>query len=631
MRTAKEAVWYRFTLVNNTGADREFYIQTAKTGYLTAWTKTIADSGWQVQRSGSLLKLHNRVLPSNTSGLLVQLHRDQPVDVVVRFQDGYSLYHHDSQPLVVQPLARFERTNTQRLLWQGLFLGIILVMALYNLFIYFAVKDPSYLYYVLSLAGIGAYFSFYYGIGMEYVWPGAPLWDTYCFLIIVPFNGLMRIYFTKTYLHTSAIMPRTNKVLNALAWLCGGCMAAGITSYLLRIDVLGASINVIGILGTFVLFMMLISGLIAYYREKYEPAQYFIWANILLVIGGTLFIVREMHLIPDTFLTRYFVQIGTLIQVIVFALGLASRFNQTRTLLAREILEKERLALEREIEKKDLIESQKQELEHQVARQTKDLKVQNTRLEDTVQQLRASELKLTQLNELKDKLFSIISHDLRNPLATMQSTLKLITEHHTKLTEEEKAQLSAEAQASLDNLNQLLYNLLQWSRSQMNLLQFKQEKIPLYPLLEKCKRVLQLNAHMKRIRIHVVAEEDLLVLADREMLEFVVRNLLSNAIKFSHRDSDVYVKASRQDEGVKIQVLDSGVGIHPSRIQKLLQLQASGTRRGTEKEKGTGLGLLISKDFIEKNGGRLEIESEPGKGSCFSFGVPGLPVSITEV
>jgi signal transduction histidine kinase len=155
----------------------------------------------------------------------------------------------------------------------------------------------------------------------------------------------------------------------------------------------------------------------------------------------------------------------------------------------------------------------------------------------------------------------------------------------------------------------------------MNLLQFRKEKIFIHLVLNNCVKVLQLNAHMKNIKMHVVAAESLYGYADKEMIEFVIRNLLSNAIKFSYRDSDVYIKATQDKERIKLQVLDSGMGLSVSKIQKLLHSNSSITRRGTEKEKGTGLGLLISKDFIKKNGGRLLIESEPGKGSCFSFSI----------
>jgi signal transduction histidine kinase len=612
-------MWCRFSVVNNMGIDKEYVLQTPKTGILKCWIKNEVDSTWTEKQSGSLLRLKERSLQSTTDGIIIELQKLQPTEVVLKFHSGFSIYHNNNPSLTLVPLSVFERSDSKRLLWQGLFLGVILVMALYNLIIFFAVKDLSYLYYVLSLFGIGLYFSFYYGIGIEYLWPDAPLWDTFFFMLIVPFNGLTRIFFTKTYLHTASILPRTNVVLNILAILCCLLFFTGVVCYCFRIDILNTSVSIVGILGTIILFMMLYSGLIAYYQESYKPAQYFIYANILLVVGGVLFITRELGLIPDNFFTRYLIQIGTLVQVVVFALGLASRLNSTRIQLANEIVEKERMALERETEKKDLLRKQKEELQLQVEKQTTDLKKKNLQLEDIISQLKNSELKLTQLNQLKDKLFSIISHDLRNPLATMQSTLKLITEHHNKLDEEEKDKLSQEAQIALDNLNQLLYNLLQWSRSQMNLLQFRKERFAVYPVLTNCINLLQLNAHMKNIKMHVISEENLYGHADKDMIEFVLRNLVNNAIKFSYRDSEVFIKATTNNNQIRLQVLDSGMGISSTTIQRLLQNNGSFTRRGTEMEKGTGLGLLISKDFIEKNGGILHIESELGKGACFSF------------
>jgi signal transduction histidine kinase len=612
-------MWCRFSIVNSMGIDKEYVLHTPKTGILKCWIKNEVDSTWTEKQSGSLLRLKERSLQSTTDGIIIELQKLRLTEVVLKFHSGFSIYHNNNPSLTLVPLSVFERSDSKRLLWQGLFLGVILVMALYNLIIFFAVKDLSYLYYVLSLFGIGLYFSFYYGIGIEYLWPDAPLWDTFFFMLIVPFNGLTRIFFTKTYLHTASILPRTNVVLNILAILCCLLFFTGVVCYCFRIDILNTSVSIVGILGTIILFMMLYSGLIAYYQESYKPAQYFIYANILLVVGGVLFITRELGLIPDNFFTRYLIQIGTLVQVVVFALGLASRLNSTRIQLANEIVEKERIALERETEKKDLLRKQKEELQLQVEKQTTDLKKKNLQLEDIISQLKNSELKLTQLNQLKDKLFSIISHDLRNPLATMQSTLKLITEHHNKLDEEEKDKLSQEAQIALDNLNQLLYNLLQWSRSQMNHLQFRKERFAVYPVLTNCINLLQLNAHMKNIKMHVISEENLYGHADKDMIEFVLRNLVNNAIKFSYRDSEVFIKATTNNNQIRLQVLDSGMGISSTTIQRLLQNNGSFTRRGTEMEKGTGLGLLISKDFIEKNGGILHIESELGKGACFSF------------
>ena len=245
-------------------------------------------------------------------------------------------------------------------------------------------------------------------------------------------------------------------------------------------------------------------------------------------------------------------------------------------------------------------------------------------LEEMVNQLKDSENKLSQLNQVKDKLFSVVSHDLRNPLATMQSFLKLITEHQEKMSEEERKKLFSEAQQSLNNLNELLYNLLQWSKSQMNLLQFRPDKLNIQSIADGAVRLVQLHAHMKQVLIKTSVEAGLTAYADKDMVEFIIRNLLSNAIKFSHRNSEVEIKAFSAAGHVVVETIDYGVGLNEAKIKKLMEKHTTISRRGTEKEKGTGLGLLISKEFIEKNGGHLQIMSESGKGSVFSFTLPLL-------
>jgi signal transduction histidine kinase len=610
-------VWAKFRLSNLAGKDKELVLQVPKSGYAFLYTQSHTATG--VEKTGSLLPLAERSLPSNINGFRFTIKKNEELILWVQLQSRYSIYTPRDYSFQLLPETAFQHSDNQRMLWQGIFLGVILVMILYNLFIGLAVKDINYLYYVLSIAGIGTYFAFYYGFGIEYLWKSAPIWDTFCYLLIVPFNGLTRLLFTRTYLHTPRLLPTTNFIMNLLIGLNIILFTGGLITFLTQKDYIYPLLDLIGLTNTSIHCLMLAAGLIAFYGENYAPAKYFIWANIVLVIGAVLFIGRELGMLQDNFITRYLVQVGFLIQVVVFSLGLASRLNNMRYQLAMETLEKERIALEKEKEKKELIEAQKRELQIQVEQKTTDLKQKNIELEKSITLVRDSENKLSQLNQIKDKLFSIISHDLRNPLATMQSFLKLITDHHDKLTEQEKEKLFAQAQQSLDHLNELMFNLLQWSRSQMNLLDFKPEKIHIKPIVENAVKVLQLNAHMKDIRILVDVDDTICGYADKNMTEFVVRNLINNAIKFSHRNNDVRIRSYKQQEQISIEVSDTGIGMSESKVKKLLEMNATITRRGTEKEKGTGLGLLISKEFIEKNRGRLTIQSEPGKGSSFSF------------
>ena len=294
------AIWSHMQLVNNSGLDQELILQTGKWGFFEVFIQSNANEE-SYERSGSLVQLHQRSQPANTNAIRFFLKRDEKISLYIRFRPVYSIYTHKEISLQLTQRSVFEKNDRQRLLWQGLFFGIILVMALYNLFILVAVKDISYFYYVLSIVSIGLYFAFYYGFGIEYLWPRSPLWDTFCFTIINPFTGLTRILFTRTYLHTPKLLPKINKLLNGLAAACILTMVTGYGCYLFNIDLLKPMVMIIAVLGALVLIMMLVAGIIAYYFDKYDPAKYFIAANILLVIGAIAFILRETGLMNDNF------------------------------------------------------------------------------------------------------------------------------------------------------------------------------------------------------------------------------------------------------------------------------------------------------------------------------------------
>ena len=616
----ENTLWVKIELKNNTGFDQEYLLQTDKWGLFEAFIFS-ENNKISHLKSGSLLSLNKRSHPSSVNAIKLLLQNNISNVVYLKFKSDYSIYLHQQLNLSLIKQSYFNKKESIVLLWQGVFLGIILVMALYNLFILFSVKDISYLYYVLSIVSIGLYFTFYYGIGIEYLWTQSPIWDTFCFTIINPFTSLTRILFTRTYLHTPLYQPKINKILNVLAAASIATLLIGVTSYFLRYDILDLMVSVIGFLGAIVLIMMLFAGLVAYFKNNYDPAKYFIAANVLLVFGAIAFIFRETHLIDDNYITRYLVQYGVLIQAVVLSLGLGSRLNKMQLQLASETIEKEQLALEKEREKKELIEQQKIELQNQVNEKTNDLLQKNTILEKTNNQLKISENKLSELNQVKDKLFSVVSHDLRNPLATMQAFLKLLTTHSRKMSDAEKDKLYIEAQQSIDNLNELLYNLLQWSKSQMGLLQIKKEKLNVKLLFERTIRTIHSIALMKEIKINVTSEENLFIDGDKDMIEFIIRNLISNAIKFSFRDSTIELNAFSSNNKIIIEVLDFGIGISEIKIKQILGQNKAITQRGTEKEKGTGLGLLICKDFIEKNDGTLDIKSEVNRGTkiCIHF------------
>lgn len=230
------------------------------------------------------------------------------------------------------------------------------------------------------------------------------------------------------------------------------------------------------------------------------------------------------------------------------------------------------------------------------------------------------ELKL--LNKTKDKFFSIIAHDLKNPFITILGFCDLILSDYAELTEEEKLFYIKEMKKSADLNHNLLQNLLQWSRSQTGKIEFSPQKLELIEVINENFLLLSKSAEKKQIQLLHSIAGNLRVTADGDMLNTIMRNLLTNAIKFSRKGGKIKVTAEQKNNFVELCVMDHGVGMDQITLNYLFKLDAAHSTIGTENELGTGLGLILCKEFIEKNGGKIWVESEVGKGSKFYFTLP---------
>jgi PAS domain S-box-containing protein len=226
---------------------------------------------------------------------------------------------------------------------------------------------------------------------------------------------------------------------------------------------------------------------------------------------------------------------------------------------------------------------------------------------------------LEELNASKDKFFSIIAHDLLSPLNGILGSADLLATQLNQLQEQDIQALSSAIHSSTTHLKKLLTNLLEWARMQKGELGFRIESVNLYTITREEIASLQEYAKQKGLTIDISIPQTLLVQADEPMLRTVIRNLVANAIKFSNTGGYIYLKGERKEGEVQISVEDTGVGMSRQMQQNLFQLEVKQTSVGTAGEKGTGLGLMLCKEFIEKHGGKIWVESEPGKGSIFIF------------
>ena len=235
-------------------------------------------------------------------------------------------------------------------------------------------------------------------------------------------------------------------------------------------------------------------------------------------------------------------------------------------------------------------------------------------------QLKLRQEELEKQISLKDKFFSIIAHDLRNPFHTFLNLTEIMAYEGEELKVSEMLRLSRDLNNSAKNLFNLLTNLLEWSKLQQGILTFNSEKIQLNELIQQHVELLKEQSSQKQIQIITDLIEDVVVEGDRNMLNSIVLNLISNALKFSNRGGTILIKTGlREDNFVEVMVQDQGIGIPEAILNKLFKIEENTGRKGTAGEKSSGLGLLLCKEFVEKHGGRLWIESEIGKGSRFFF------------
>lgn len=238
------------------------------------------------------------------------------------------------------------------------------------------------------------------------------------------------------------------------------------------------------------------------------------------------------------------------------------------------------------------------------------------------QEIQQLNMELKAMNQQKDMLFSIIAHDLRGPFASCKMFFDNIMEDYPDMSKEDVLEYLKMLQKSSGNVFQLLEDLLLWSRNQFGRLSFDPVTIYLHELFDKVGRQLYQQAQDKNISFQPDINPHLTVMADANMLETILRNLLSNAVKFSYPGNPVFITAVKEEGEIKIAVRDQGTGMSEELCQRIFEKSSYHVRHGTGGERGSGLGLGLCRDFVEKHGGRIWAESEPEKGSTFIFTLP---------
>ena len=242
----------------------------------------------------------------------------------------------------------------------------------------------------------------------------------------------------------------------------------------------------------------------------------------------------------------------------------------------------------------------------------------------------AANARLQELNASKDTFFSIIAHDLRGPLSSLHDLTRLIEEHLDSYNPGELREMIVLQKMAAEHLYNLLENLLTWSRFQRGLVTYQPQQLRIRWLVARNMELLAIQARQKQITLSSAIQEEMDIFADFNMVDTVIRNLLSNAIKFTYSGGTVTISARQDDHEVEVAVSDTGIGIGAEYLPKLFRIDGKYKRAGTALEEGTGLGLILCKEFIERHGGKIWVESQIEQGTTFRVTLPKATAELLE-
>ncbi len=473
-------------------------------------------------------------------------------------------------------------------IWQGLYMGVLITIMLYNIFLFCTLYEKIYLYYAIYSLFISLAFCHITGY-IQRVLPEEVMWVDN-FPLLVSGACLSLAVFAFRFLDFP-IQWIKNVVLAIFISISGLALMLNALNYQLQAN------QFVDLLGFCTAILLFLCGAYSLFILKFKPARFYLIAFTIFHIGAVIFVLKDFSIIAINPFTRNAAQIGNMIEVILLSIALADKIALIRA-------ERER-AKER---KKEQIQRHKDFVESQ-----------NTKLQQAVNE-RTAELK--KANAMKDKFFSIVSHDLRDPLIILA---QYTDEYKAKIENDAKDHDAHLLANKLNNTVQktisLADNLLAWAKSQMALEAIHPKKINLKTHIRETIEDLHQYALWKEIKI-ISSIIDIEITFDENDLKFITRNLLSNAIKFSTAGSHILISANQYSSKLSLSFTDHGVGVSPEQITSIFMLDPSRRQKGTGGEEGTGLGLILCKEFAERNLAEIIIHSNRESGTVAILEIP---------
>lgn len=529
-------------------------------------------------KTGDMLPFSSRQIRQNNYLFELPLKPGQSMTAYVRVASSGSI----QAPLNLWSSHAYLEEQPARIYVLGLIYGVLLGMLVYNLFIYISVRDTSYLYYILYIASFGLYQVSINGAAIEYLWPDSPWWANTATPFLIGASVLFASQFTRSFLQSASL---GRWVDNLLLWVMGSALV--VIALALFADY-GLALRMVTLLVLVFTVVVLTTGITAWYL-RVRVARYFLLAWSAFLLGGLINAVMLLGYLPNTFLTMYASQIGSVTEVALLSLALADRFNYARELQAQTLLDAGR------------------------------------DLERLNQQLATS-------NRLKDEFLATLTHELRTPMNGIIGSLDLM---QTVPLDGEVSMYQQTASASAQDMMRMINGILTLTELQAGVLHLECEPFELPVLTYRLHQRFIGPAQAKGL--HLSFEIDpfvpLLLRGDADKLYQCIECLMDNAIKFTrHGTVTLRLDGTRREADqfmLRVEVLDTGIGFgrldDAVLYQRFFQADSSMTREYG----GLGIGLAICRQLIEMLGGKLSHHSEPGRGSRFSLSLPLQAQSLT--
>jgi len=562
----EDAIWTRLQL-QNLSQESRFILELRYAGLDLVELYQKENDRFVVRRTGDRLPRSQRAIRHRLPALPLTIAPAGKSTVYLKVKSSSTVI----LPLKIYSPEEFARTKDRDTMLLGLFFGLLLVMASYNLFLAGLLRSLAYLYYVLYIILFSCFQLADQGIGALYLWPeNFLLPQNELVPAIIGSTMMFALLFTHRFLRLREFHRRASQVVRLLTVYAG---IAALTTALLPYRIAIA----LNMLSALTLPLAVIPSGFICMRKGFRPAGYFLAAWFMLVIAIAYRVLLNTGVVSPGILSEYSIQIASAAEVLLLSMALGQRMN---------FAEKERLRLQRE----------------------------------ALEQEQKLNQRLREIDSLKDEFLASTSHELRTPLhgitGLVQSVLNGVTGPVTDKTREHLELVVASGR----RLNSLIHDILDFSHLRHGEIQLRLQSIPLQTILEN---VAILSRPMLKAGVHLQVDcpANLAVEADHDRLEQILFNLLGNAVKFTAQGR-ITVSARQEGENILIAVEDTGCGIAAEKQERIFESFTQADSTIATQFGGTGLGLAIVRKLLELHQTRIELHSEVDKGSVFSFVLP---------